>query len=143
MVIRVRVWCLPPGRAGRAPQASRHNRTPDVDPGVGEAVVAGGGLGATLRLGLLTAVVAGMELGLTLGEALGFVAVQPPTMAARPVPPANWITRRRLTRSGSSSGGSGGDAAMAVTIRSRLRSGAGRLFGLRDCLTERGILIRL
>ena len=68
--------------------------------GVGEGVVAGAGLGTALMLGLLTAVVAGMEFGLTLGEALGFVAVQPPTMAVRPVPPANWSTRRRLTRSG-------------------------------------------
>ncbi len=32
---------------------------------------------------------------------------------------------------------------MAVTIRRRLRSAAGWLFGLRDCLTERGILMCL
>src|SRR5258707_6873454 len=100
MVIRVRVWCLPPGRAGRAPQASRHNRTADAVLGVAEAVVAGDGLGAALMLGLLTAVLAGMELRLALGLALGFVAAQPLTMAARPVPPANWSARRRLTRSG-------------------------------------------
>jgi hypothetical protein len=99
MVIRVIVWGLPPGRAGRAPQASRHNRTADVVRGVGEVVDAGAGVGATLTLGLLTAVVVGSELGLTLGPTLGVAVVQPPTIAATPVPAASWSTRRRFTGS--------------------------------------------
>src|SRR5271166_4988587 len=42
-VIRVMVWSLPPGRAARAPQASRQSNGADVTRGGAAAVGVGGG----------------------------------------------------------------------------------------------------
>jgi len=64
-VIRVMVWGLPPGRAGRAPHASRHSKRAEVALGAGwcEVVSAGGGLAVRLPLVVDVAAGSGVEGG--------------------------------------------------------------------------------
>jgi hypothetical protein len=59
--MRVMVWRLPPERAGRAPQASRHSNSAEV---------------AVVRLALVVDVAALREQALTID--------------AKPTPPASW-----------------------------------------------------
>ncbi len=90
------VWYLPPGRAGRAPQASRQSSRAGVafDAGGGEAMVSAGvavglalvgngavGPGVDDAFGLAAG--SGVELTTALGE-------QALTVVAKPTPPANW-----------------------------------------------------
>ena len=96
IVIWVRVWGVPPGRAGRAPQASRHNITAGGALNVGAVEVKGSGGGIA---GGLAAVAVGLGLGDELGWAGGSVE-HALTAAASPAVPANWSNRRRLTSSG-------------------------------------------
>ena len=78
------VWGLPPGRAGRAPQASRHNRTAEA------ALDTGGGLAVGLASGPAVAVGRGLE------RVVGSVPDSAPvqfehalTVAARPAVPTS------------------------------------------------------
>jgi hypothetical protein len=113
-------WSLPPGRAGRAPQASRHNRTAEAAAGggVGGAIGWGGRCAAGLASG---AVVAAGAVGPGLPRLADSVTdvEHPPTMAATPAPPASRRTRRRLTSSGQPPFRRGGSSSMRNTIEAR------------------------
>ena len=93
IVMRVTVWGVPPARAGRAPHASRHNRSAEapVEVGVAEVMGSGGGLAVGLASGPAVAV----------GLGVGVVEfAQAATVAARPALPASRSSQRRLTSSG-------------------------------------------
>src|SRR5262245_56082272 len=103
--MRVMVCRLPPARAGRAPQASRHSKTAEATGGEG----AGGTAGAR-----------GGPVGTGLEPAAAFVKdfQHPLTMAATPALPASRSSQRRLTSSVRPSIPAGGNFAMTHTIRS-------------------------
>ena len=102
------VWYLPPGRAGRAPQASRHSSRAEVfEAGKGEEKVSAGVV--VVRLALAGNGTVGPGVTPALFE-------QALTVVAKPTLPANWSSWRRLTKFGFSSGRSGRRASMDVTI---------------------------
>ena len=115
------VWYLPPGRAGRAPQASRHSSRAELfEAGRGEEKVSAG---VVVRLAL----VGNGAVGPGVGDGFRLVAgsgaerttalfEQALTVVAKPTLPANWSSWRRLTKFGFSSGRSGRRASMDVTI---------------------------
>lgn len=102
------VWYLPPGRAGRAPQASRHSSSAEVfEAGRGEAKVSAGVV--VVRVALVGNGAVGPGVTTALFE-------QALTVVAKPTLPANCSSWRRLTKFGPSSGRSGRRASMDVTI---------------------------
>jgi hypothetical protein len=89
-------WTLPPGRAGRAPQASRHSSTAEVVLGTGERDVIGAGGGLVVRLIPVAVVAAGV--GVVSGlepfadaepESIRAFLEQAPTNDTRPTAPAS------------------------------------------------------
>ena len=86
------VWRLPPGRAGRAPQASRHSNNAEV---------------VAVRLTLVVDVAEG-------GGVEGGLA---PITDATPTLPATPNSWRRLTTAGGSWGRPGAGSHTALTIR--------------------------
>jgi len=93
----VMVWYLPPGRAGRAPQASRHSSRAEVvfEAGGGEAMVSAGVVVARLALVGNGAVGPGVDdgFGLIAGSGAELTTAlfeQALTVVAKPTPPANW-----------------------------------------------------
>jgi hypothetical protein len=84
-------------RAGLAPQASRHNNTPEAGLTAGAVVVmgAGGGLAAALDIGLAGAVVGGVEGEAGLAAGFGEQALTAAT--ARPAVPASSSNRRGVS----------------------------------------------
>src|SRR3954467_5590816 len=90
IVNRLGIWGVPPGGGGRAPQASRHNKTPDgtLNTGAGTVMSSPGGLAivldsgpvVTARRGLMPAVGS-----VTLCGRTGLVHAL--TKAATPAPP--------------------------------------------------------
>jgi len=109
------VWGLPPERAGRAPQASRHSKRVEVALGAGGREVIGSGGGPAVVLAAGAAVAAGL-VGLVLADLVTDFE-HALTMAAAPAPPASPSSRRRLTTSGPPSGRSGAGKSMMDTIR--------------------------
>lgn len=108
------VWYLPPGRGGRAPQASRHSSRADVPLGVGMGETAGGGLAAAAALDAALFKL-GVVAGLIAESVPGFE--QAAAMAASPLPPASCSSQRRLTSCGPLWTRSGGGVPMTETIR--------------------------
>jgi len=118
------VWCLPPGSAGRAPQASRHSSRADVAFDAGAGGVMGPGVGLVVRLEPLTGVAAlfGVEDGLgpvadAETDSVSVVLEHALTTDATPTLPASLSSWRRLTESGCSSGRPGAGTHMVFTIR--------------------------
>src|SRR5262245_38763891 len=101
---------LPPARAGRAPQASRHNNTAEDPRGEGVA----GTFGAR-----------GGPVGTAVGPAVAFVTDLPHPLAtaATPALPASRRSQRRLTSSVRPSFGAGARFAMTYTLRSCVEDG--------------------
>jgi hypothetical protein len=91
------VWYLPPGRAGRAPQASRHSSWAGVvfEAGGGEVTVSAGAVVVRLALVGNGALGPGVDggFGLVAGTGVELTTApfeQAPTVAAKPTLPANW-----------------------------------------------------
>lgn len=119
------VWALPPGRAGRAPQASRHSNSAEVVLGAGGRDVLGSGGGLVVRLAPLAVVAAGFGVdggrGAVADAETEFICAlleQALTIDAKLMLPASRSSRRRLTSSGQSSGRPDGNMSITDTIRS-------------------------
>ena len=138
-------WSLPPGRAGRAPQASRHSNKAGLVLGAGGREILGPGDGLSLRLAPVADVATG--LGLEGGlepvadadtESIRVLLEQALTMDTKPTLPASRSSRRRLQTSGRSSDRSGAGTSMALTIRTQFRSGVFIVF-MRGCRGRDGV----
>jgi hypothetical protein len=88
-------WSLPPGRAGRAPQASRHSNRAEVVLGAGGAEAVGPDDGLVVRLALVAPVAArfgegGLEpVADAETEPIRGSLEQAPTVDAKPTLPAS------------------------------------------------------
>jgi hypothetical protein len=90
------VWGLPPGWAGRAPQASRHSNSAEVAGGSGGPEIMGPGGGLVVRLAPVADVTAGFGGDCGLGpvadaepESTGGLLEQAPTVDAKPTLPVS------------------------------------------------------
>ena len=126
---------LPPERAGRAPQASRHSNKAGLVLRAGGREISGPGDGFSVRLAPVAEVATG--LGLEGGlepvadadtESIRVLLEQALTMDTKPTLPASRSSRRRLQTSGRSSDRSRAGASMALTIRTQFS--LGRLYRL-------------
>jgi hypothetical protein len=106
---------LPPGRGGRAPQASRHNKM--FEAGLTDKGTVAAGAGGWLATTLGAALGAGAALGEggELGSAVGLFEQAPAAVIPAAIP-ARRSNRRRLS-SGSPERRGHEDASIRVTIR--------------------------
>ncbi len=114
--MRLRVWGVPPGRGGKARQASRHNTTFEGGLTAGGGVTTGAGAGLATALGVGLGGAVGLDMGDGLGSAADIFEQAAIVATARPAVPARCRSRRRLSP-GPPLGPSGGDVSISVTIR--------------------------
>jgi len=121
IVIRLRVWGMPPGRGARAPQDSLHNSTPDaaLTADVIEGTAPDGGLAVGPESGPALAV-GGVVLTEEVGPEVGSVVQALTLAAAKPAVPASRSSRRRLIGSRPPTDPSAG--GMSITSRYETRS---------------------
>ena len=137
--MRLKVWGVPPGWGERAPQASRHNSTPEAAVAVGAVEVMGWGGGLAVGLESGAAVAVGIGVRDELGLAVDSFEQAPMVATTKPAVPANRSSRRRLKSSEPPSGRPGRTTFTGSRYGNSVadRGEAGRLIGGRSATFAR------